>query len=185
MKYWMLLAGLLLGLSLNGLAQADAEPFPPELQAGSVTLVLNGVGTRKKLFVPVYKAGLYLRQKSNDPHAILTAEEPMAMRIVITSSLVTPEKMARATREGFQKSTGGDTAAIAPQIEQMIRFFEAALEEGDVFDLLYQPGVGTRFIRNNVEKDVAPGAEFKKALFGIWLSGDPVQKNLKKALLGQ
>jgi len=173
---------LALGLTA---AQADEASMPDSLQAGSDTLMLNGAGTRKKFFISVYRAGLYLKQKSSDAHAILAADEPMAIRLIITSSLVTPEKMVKGTREGFEKSTGGNTAPVAPQIEQAINFFAGGLEEGDTMDLIYQPGIGVRMLRNNEEKDVAKGVDFKKALFGIWISDDPVQKNLKKAMLGK
>lgn len=174
--------GLMMSLST---AQAAEQSLPETLQIGSDSLVLNGAGIRKKWFVSVYHAGLYLKGKNNDAHAILAAEEPMALRLVISSSLVTPEKMSKATREGFQKSTGGNTAPIAAEIEQMINVFKMGIADGDVFDLIYQPGTGTRFLKNNEEKGAAPGAAFKKALFGIWISSDPVQKSLKKALLGQ
>jgi len=179
------LAAAFIGLMLTlPLAQADAPVFPDTMQAGPVTLVLNGAGVRKKFFIPVYRAGLYLKQKSNDAHAILAADEPMAIRLIITSSLVTPEKMTKATREGFQKSTGGNTAPIAADIEKMIGVFKQGIEDGDVFDMIYQPETGTRFFRNDEEKGSVAGAAFKKALFGIWISSDPVQKNLKNALLG-
>src|SRR5947209_15933138 len=35
--------------------------LPDSVQAGSESLVLNGMGLRKKLFIKVYVAGLYLR----------------------------------------------------------------------------------------------------------------------------
>ncbi len=173
---------LLLTLSL---AQGDSAVLPETMQVGPDTLVLNGAGVRKKFFVPVYRAGLYLKEKSSDAHAILGADESMAIRLVITSSLVTPEKMSRATREGFRKSTAGNTAPIAADIDKMIAIFKQGIEDGDVFDLIYQPETGTRFYRNEQEKGAVAGAAFKKALFGIWIGDDPVQKNLKKAMLGE
>ncbi|RTZ58761.1 MAG: chalcone isomerase [Gammaproteobacteria bacterium] len=180
-----LLVAAFVGLMLTlPMVQADSALFPDTMQVGPDALVLNGAGTRKKLFISVYRAGLYLKQKSNDAHAILAADEPMAIRLIITSSLVTPEKMTKATREGFRKSTGGNTAPIAADIEKMIGVFRQGIEDGDVFDMIYQPQTGTRFYRNDQEKGSVAGAAFKKALFGIWISNDPVQKNLKKAMLG-
>ena len=40
-------------------------------------------------------------------------------------------------------------------------------------------------IRNGEVKVVVPGLAFKKALFGIWLSDDPVQDDLKEGMLGE
>jgi hypothetical protein len=39
--------------------------------------------------------------------------------------------------------------------------------------------------KNEVLKGKIPGFDFKKALFGIWLSDKPVDETLKKHLLGQ
>ena len=39
-------------------------------------------------------------------------------------------------------------------------------------------------LRNSELLDTIAGLEFKKAFFGIWLSDNPVQKSLKKAMLG-
>jgi hypothetical protein len=37
--------------------------------------------------------------------------------------------------------------------------------------------------KNGIEKGVVQGKEFKKALFGIWLSGNPADDDLKEDLL--
>jgi hypothetical protein len=39
-------------------------------------------------------------------------------------------------------------------------------------------------LKNNEQVQLIPGLEFKKAFFGIFLSDNPIQKNLKKAMLG-
>ena len=46
------------------------------------------------------------------------------------------------------------------------------------------PDSGTNVLKNSEYIDTIPGIEFKKAFFGIWLSNDPIQKNLKQAMLG-
>lgn len=54
--------------------------IPESLEAGQVTLTLNGSGVRSKL-IKLYVGGLYLAQKSNDAETIMTADEPMAVRL--------------------------------------------------------------------------------------------------------
>ena len=39
-------------------------------------------------------------------------------------------------------------------------------------------------IKNDELKGTVPGIDFKIALFGIWLSNNPVDEQLKKDLLG-
>ena len=86
--------------------------------------------------------------------------------------------------EGFNKSTGGKTAAIADKIEMFKSGFSDEIVKQDTFDLVYQPGEGVEVIKNGESKVTVDGLDFKQALFGIWLSDNPVQKSLKKALLG-
>lgn len=45
-------------------------------RVGDQTLVLNGLGLRKKLFVKVYVGGLYLPAKQSDGAAILAGDGP-------------------------------------------------------------------------------------------------------------
>jgi hypothetical protein len=46
------------------------------------------------------------------------------------------------------------------------------------------PDLGTHVLKNSELVDLIKGISFKKAFFGIFLSDNPIQKNLKKALLG-
>lgn len=50
--------------------------MPDTAQVNGRTLVLNGLGLRKKFGVKVYVAGLYLEQNSSDPSALLKADAP-------------------------------------------------------------------------------------------------------------
>ncbi len=93
--------------------------------------------------------------------------------------------MSEATLDGFVKSTGGKLGPIQKEVEQLIGAFRDAVEDNDVFDLQYVPSQGVSVIRNGEVKVVVPGLAFKKALFGIWLSDDPVQDDLKEGMLGE
>ncbi|WP_434057016.1 chalcone isomerase family protein [Candidatus Pseudothioglobus singularis] len=39
-------------------------------------------------------------------------------------------------------------------------------------------------LKNSELEELIKGMDFKKAFFGIFLSDNPIQKNLKKAMLG-
>ncbi len=162
-----------------------ADSMPLTIDVGAESLTLNGDGIRKKLFISVYNTGLYLGQKSAEAEAIIQNDALMAIRIEIISSLITSSKMEQATREGFEKSTGGNTTPIEQEIDTFIQVFKSDINVGDVFMLLYQPDKGVAISKNGEKSSVVPGLHFKKALFGIWLSKDPIQNTLKEALLGQ
>lgn len=165
--------------TVGGVALDDA------LTISDKTLVLNGAGLRKKLFIKLYVGSLYLQQAGNDANAIVAADEAMAIRLNILSGLLTRNKMIKALNEGFSKVTGGDTTAIDPQIEQMLSFMKDKIKPGNSYTLSYEPDVGTHLLRNGAELTVVEGLSFKQALFGIWLSNKPAQKSLKSEMLGK
>lgn len=179
---------LFICLALTPLAQAkvvnDVE-IADSITVADQTLVLNGVGVRSKFFLNLYTAALYLQQASNEGEVVIASDKPMTIRLQITSSLIDGEKMSEATLDGFVKSTNGNLTPIQKEVELLISAFRDAVEDGDIFDLQYVPGVGTTVIRNGEVKVVVPGLSFKQALFGIWLSEDPVQDDLKEDMLAE
>jgi hypothetical protein len=99
--------------------------------------------------------------------------------------MATSERMADAIKEGFQKSTGGKTAPLQAKIDRFIKLFsQEAIVKGNQFDLVYNPGEGLKVFKNNKLLDTIDGMDFKAALWGIWLGGDPADKNLKSSMLG-
>lgn len=160
--------------------------LPAEVSFNGQSLVLNGGGIRSKLFFKLYTIGLYLPKKSADGDAILKSNETIAVRFEITSDMINSENMSEAINEGFDASTNGNTAAIRTRIDKILKTFaNEAIKIGDVFDLVYKPGVGTEIYKNTKLKSTIEGQDFKKALFGIWISDNPVNNSLKKDLLGE
>ena len=146
-------------------------------------LILNGAGVRTKFFVDAYVAALYLPEKSTDAKTIIEADQPMAVRLYITSGLINAERMSESTRDGFVHSTNGNTAPIEKEMEEMISAFKEEVKDGDIFDLVYVPNSGVQVYRNGEKKTVVKGMPFKQAMFGIWLSDNNIQKSLRKDLL--
>lgn len=159
--------------------------MPDSISADGSNLILNGAGLRTKLFIKAYIGGLYLTQKNNNPQAIINADQPMAVRLNIISKLITSDKMESAIREGFENSTKGNIAPIKAQIESFIGIFKEPIKVNDVFELVYIPGKGVQAMKNGAVKGTIAGMEFKKALFGIWLSDKPAQDSLKAEMLGK
>lgn len=147
-------------------------------------LVLNGVGTRVKLFMDMYVGALYLEKKSTIANEIMASKDGAAIRLTIVSGLISSDKMIDAVTEGFENSTGGKTAPLKPKIDKFISFFKEEIKKGDVFTMV-NTDEGVVVYKNNTKKGVIEGNDFKKGLFGIWLSAKPADKNLKKAMLGQ
>jgi hypothetical protein len=182
-KLIVLMLSVLMMTSLCYGKEIAKTSIPDSLEAGQVTLTLNGAGVRTKL-IKLYVGGLYLKEKSSDAAAIMAADEPMAVKLHIISSMITSKKMEDAVREGFLKSTGENTEPIKDQIERFISVFKDEIKENDVFDIIYSPGKGTDVYKNSEYRSTIEGMTFKQALFGIWLCDKPAQASLKKGMLG-
>jgi len=102
---------------------------PDSITAGGNELVLNGAGTRTKFFMKMYVGALYLAEPVSSPEKIIDADEPMAITLHITSSMITSERMEEATREGFTNSTGGNTSPLKDEIEKFISVFQEKISE--------------------------------------------------------
>lgn len=172
--------------TVNAQKTLNGVILPTELSFNNQTLVLNGGGIRTKFVFKLYTAGLYLSQKSSDGNAVSKANEMMAVRLEITSNMISSSNMSEAINDGFDKSTGRKTSAIRDRIDEMLKTFSGeAIKIGDVFDIVYIPKIGTQTYKNGKLKNTLTGLDFKQALFGIWLSNNPVESNLKKGMLGQ
>ena len=184
-QFAAIILAILMMATLGNAEEIGGINMPATLSIGETKLILNGAGVRKKFFIGVYVGGLYLKERSHDPKAIIDADEPMAIRLHILSSMLTSKKMEKATRKGFEKATGGNIEPIKVQIDEFCTVFKKEIKEDDSYDLIYVPGKGVEVYINGEYTSVTEGLAFKKALFGIYLSDKPAQKSLKKAMLGE
>lgn len=162
-----------------------AEGFDAQITAEDQTLYLNGEGPRKKAFLTIYDTALYLTEKGSDGSAIVAADHPMAVSIIIRSKLATASRISDAFKEGLDNAMGGNTSAIEAQTNAFLDVFTQGVVKGDTFEFLYLPAVGTRVIKNGTSEAEIAGLEFKQALFSIWLSENSISEKLRSQLLGQ
>lgn len=149
------------------------------------SLVLNGAGTRVKMFMDMYVGALYLEKKSTNASEIMNSKEGAAIKLNIVSGLITSEKMVSAINEGFENATGKKTAPLKAKIDKFKGFFKEEIKKGDVFIIINVPNEGIVVYKNGVKKGSIDGHDFKKALFGIWLCDKPADKDLKDEMLGK
>lgn len=190
MKKITLLLSLLLTMQFSAVSaqthlEVNGVTVPRKIELQNKTLQLNGAGGRSKMWLEVYVQALYLSQLSQDPEFIIDSDTEMAIRIEITSSMVSSNKLTKAMNTGFEKSAGSNLQELRPRIEDFKKLLSDPIKEKDVFILGYNPLDQTiNVYKNEVLKGKIPGFDFKKALFGIWLSNKPVDETLKKHLLG-
>lgn len=148
-------------------------------------LDLYGVGVRKFLWMDMYVGAIFLSNEKERPKEIIESNENMGMRLHILSSLVSNKRIIKAIEDGFQKSTGGNLSKYQSRIDEMISFFEGEISPGDIIDMVYSKDNRTTQVFLNKHKlGEIDGLDFKRALFGVWLSNDPIDKSLKQQMIG-
>jgi len=169
--------------SLNAMSQNETETFPEKISVENQDLQLRGTGTRVKMWMDMYTLGLFISDTDQEANTIVSNDETAMIRLSIISGLITAEKMDKAIRDGFVKSTQGKPEAIQTEIDTFLDVFKQGVEKKDVFQFTYSPENGTSILKNGKELAIIKGHKFKKALWGIWLGDDPVDKRLKAELL--
>jgi len=181
-----LFATVLLMTSLTDQARAAeciGVTMSDEYKLGADTLVLNGLGARlaTMLKVKVYVAGLYLKEHSHDPAAIIATDQPRYLELDFLRD-VTKKEITSAWTDGFKKNAGDKFASLAGRVDTLNAGM-ADLPKGSKLAFSYQPSAGTEVLIDGASKTVVPGADFASALISIWL-GDPPNKEVKTGLLG-
>ncbi len=181
----LLLFAMVTITSTSAQTEAAGVTLPNSVTFDGEKLALNGVGVREKFWMDMYAGALYLDKKNADANGIVNGNQPMAIKLHIVSKLITSDKMIDAVNEGFENATGGKTSGISKEISQFKSYFSEEIKKNDIFDMVYLPKEGVKVYKNNKLLGTIEGMEFKRALFGIWLSKKPADKDLKQAMLGK
>lgn len=177
-------------LSLAGIAQAavnvDGIAFEDAMTLNGQTLQLNGAGKRVRIIIDVYAMGLYAMQTSQDPAAIIKADGPKNIRIVMMRNL-DGEDFAEALVKGFEANHNAEQLksmqARLDELSGAMRAF-GQIKKGTVVDIHMLPDTGLRVLVNGQARTAAiPGADFQAGILRIWLGHSAVDKDLKEDLL--
>lgn len=148
------------------------------------TLVLNGAGLRKKLFIKVYVGGLYLPSKQSNAAAILASDAPRRMVMHFLYS-VSKDQMCDAWNEGLEQNTKNASAEVKGAFKTLCNLMEP-IPKGNRLVLTYVPGTGTTVEVNGKNKGTLPGKATADAIVATWIGPDPAPgEEFKKNVLGQ
>lgn len=153
----------------------------------NLDLVLNGAGLRNFLFFDIYVAALYLPRKLSDPHEVLKSDLPRRLRISLLRDMDTDRDLQRLLDGMEANNSPEELAAIHEQTQHFLELLHAIghIEKGSVVQLDYLPESGTRVWLNQRLLGSVPGADFNRCVLKIWLGDHPIQRSLKRALLGE
>ena len=151
-------------------------------------LVLNGAGLRKRAFFQVYAAGLYLAEKKTVAAEAIAAGGPKRVAMHMLRD-VDADQLSGALADGIKDNHGeADAKALEPRVKQLAAIMAEMKEakKGMRITLDWLPAAGTQVtVEGKPAGAPIPGEDFYRALLTIWLGDNPVQADLKKALLGE
>lgn len=162
--------------------EVSGVTMPETVEVAGQNLRLNGMGVRtEKLFFKGYVIALYLEKPTSSARTAIQSDEPKQIVITMLRD-VSRDTFVHAIESGMMRNS----AAAMPTLRARLDALEKAipnLSKGDVVDLTWQPGTGT-LVRGQGRAMTIAGKDFANALFSVWLGPNPVERGLKRALLG-
>ena len=177
------LIAVLLACSLGIAAELEGVQMPDTTTVDGTELVLNGMGLRKKMWIEVYVAGLYLEGRSTDPAQILDSDQVKQLRMHFLYKKVSAKKLSGAWTDGIDANQGDDAKALEPALNQLNGWMEDVVR-GDEMTFTSVPGKGLRVDVKGVEKGRIEDERFSKAFWSIFLGDKPPTGEVKSGLLG-
>ena len=164
---------------LAGVTMAD------RVVIGGKDCSLVGMGVRTRFFFKIYVGGLYMAGPSGDERVVISSDQPKRLILHFVHSKVEKERLVDAWRDGFEKNSGPQLAALKSRIDRFNSFFDNDVNSGEEAVITYVPGAGTEVVFRGGSKGIIEGKDFMEALFRIWFGEKPADAGLKKGLLGQ
>ncbi|MEO8673943.1 MAG: chalcone isomerase family protein [Casimicrobiaceae bacterium] len=165
-------------------AEVAGVKLDDKMSLGGQELVLNGAGIRTKAIFKVYVGSLYVPAKATTAAAVY-AKAPRRVQLNMLRD-VGSDAMIEALADGVkQGNSAADAAALKGETDQLAAIMKSIgpLKEGNVLAFDFVDGA-TKVSLNGTEKGKIPGDAFNKGLMNAWLGDNPVQSDLKKAMLG-
>jgi len=181
-----LFASLLhLAVSAHAMQVAGVDvPEQIELHGMKKPLQLNGAAGRKKPFINVSIAALYLPERNGRAEVLLRRPPPHQIPMHVVYNKISRAKMDSAWEAGFSANlTSEDYQSLHAGLAQFMAMFDDFRRDDQVW-MDYLPDECTRVSINAEMRGVILGQDFNAASLPVWLRQEPVTTALKKAPLG-
>jgi hypothetical protein len=169
-------------------AELEGVSLEDRIRVDGQELRLNGIALRTRFIFQVYVAGLYLPAKAATAQAAI--ESRGAKRIILVMMRdASAEQFVESIESGMRANNSeAQIAAVKTQLDELMAMIRAVgqSKKGARIVLDYAPSDGgtTLFVNGVAQGKPMAGEAFYHALLRIWLGDDPVQMDLKEALLG-
>jgi hypothetical protein len=165
---FLLISGLLLFSSPALANEVAGVSIPQRVQVGTSgeELLLHDARVKKRLFVDVYIAALYLPEKAVDDREVLESVAAKRLSMHVLHAEVRAEKLVEALMRGFPAGRlAEDMKSLMDMAARKIR----TLRKGDTVHLDYIPGEGTELWVNGRLLTTIEHDEFYQNLLRMWL----------------
>ena len=192
------IAALFVALACNAAAvpalalEVAGVNFQSQSVVKGTTLQLNGAGVRRQASTPLYTAGLYLEEKATKADDALLSKGTKQIRVVMLREVNSHDFSALLSRGLVTTSNDDQLSNLIPEIMDLSTLIaeRGKLQAGDSFVIDWSATQGTtiRVTQRGGRKsaiEVFAKPDVIGALMRIWLGDNPVDAELKAALLGK
>ena len=179
------LAVLLLSIPAAFALEIEGVKVPPQSSVNGQSLSLNGAGLRTVTiaFIPIkaYVAAFYTPTPLKSEEAVLASPGPLQFTFTFLKS-VSQTQAVNAWQSQIQASMTYTYPGIEKDRTAFIGMFGAINQGGT--EMIQLVGSETQVYENGKLKGTIQGRDFQKAFLSVWFGSNPVQQDLKAALLG-
>jgi len=144
---------------------------------------LIGAGLlRYRTVFKAYVAALYLGKKHTSSD--LFKDIPKSLVIEYFHGIAA-QGFISATQQGFMNNLSKDQLEAINERAKILYSLYRDVMPRDRYSFSYIPGIGSQIALNGKVLGTINGLDFSNAMLSIWLGPNPLDQNLKKALLGK
>jgi hypothetical protein len=162
-------------------ATVEGVTFADQVDIGETTVPLHNVALLRYLkFIKAYVAALYLPEGVSPQETLDDVPKRLEISYLVA---LRGEDFDKGAAPVLKRNL---TAAELSRLQDRLDRLNAAYQDmrpGDRYALTYLPGRGTELTLNGSSLVIIEGADFAAAYFGIWLGREPIDAELKRALL--
>jgi len=186
MKKFVFIIFLAFSAQTHALELSDVK-LDENIQLDKQQLVLNGAGIRKKLLLKVYIGALYLAEKTHSADTVLADAGAKRMSFILLRDVSGKQVLNGINEAILPNNSEEEMKAIDARLYLFEKMFVSVpeIKKGEIVNLDYIPGQGTRVSVNGQVKGHIEGQDFYRSLLKIWVGKKPVQSSLKKSVLGE
>lgn len=163
-------------------AEVEGIHVADQMAVEGKTLQLNGAGLHKATIFKIraVAASLYAEKRSSNASEIMNSTQVRKLVLQFQRDL-SGERIANAWIDQIKGSLGQSHSTLDSRLDQLKVLLED-MSKGDSIELTFLSDRVDFTIRGKA-KGTIPGADFARALLGVWLGPKPINEQLKETLL--